>query len=84
MNYNKAMVRASAHFLTDQLPDDWYEMTDEEIKKFLYMTTPFEYSDTGEIFDAIQALAIDFQNVWNECKKAHNIGLTSYTFTAQP
>ena len=73
MNYNKAMVRASAHFLTDELPDDWYKMTDEEIKKFLYMNACLDYADMDDIFNAIDVLAMEFVEIWNDCKRAYDV-----------
>ena len=32
---NEAFIRASSHFLTDEYPVNWQDMTEEELLKFI-------------------------------------------------
>ena len=50
---------ASAHFLTDSLPDDWQNMSDEEIDEFLadHVWQPLEDWDVKDVWQQIGQIA---------------------------
>jgi hypothetical protein len=59
---NEAFIRASAHFLTDEYPVDWQDMTEEELLKFIgeNQWQHFEDCDPEYVWEHIENLAHDF------------------------
>ena len=59
---NEAMIRASGHFLTNEFPVDWQDMTEEELLKFIdeNQWQHFEGYDAVYVWEHIENLAQDF------------------------
>ena len=59
---NEAFIRASSHFLTEEYPANWQDMTDEELLKFIdeYQWEQFEGYDAEYVWEHIEILAQDF------------------------
>ena len=59
---NEAFIRASSHFLTDEYPVDWQDMTEEELLKFIDENQwhHFEDCDPEYVWEHIETLAQDF------------------------
>ena len=59
---NEAFIRASAHFLTDEFPANWQDMTEEEFLKFIdeNQWQHFEDQDAVYVYEHIENLARDF------------------------
>lgn len=59
---NEAYIRASSHFLTDEYPADWQDMSEEELLKFIdeNQWQHFENEDAEYVFEHIENLAQDF------------------------
>tara|TARA_E500000318_G_scaffold27707_1_gene27891 strand:- start:577 stop:801 length:225 start_codon:yes stop_codon:yes gene_type:complete len=59
---NEAMIRASGHFLTNEFPVDWQDMTEEELLKFILENEwcYFEGADAVDVWSHIENLAMDF------------------------
>lgn len=59
---NEAYIRASSHFLTDEYPADWQDMTEDELLKFIdeNQWEHFEGEDAVYVFEHIENLARDF------------------------
>jgi hypothetical protein len=55
----EAFTLASGHFLTDQLPDEFDDWSEEQRLGFIedHKWQPFEYWDSAEIYDEICQLA---------------------------
>lgn len=60
----EAYIKASSHFLTEQFPDNFDEMDEEEILKFIneHRWQPFENKFADEVWGNIEVLAEDFIN----------------------
>jgi len=71
MTLEEALIRASGHFLTEELTLDVLE-NDEKLMNFIddNKTVDFETCTNDHIFELIELLAKDFQTVYAE-------GLTS-------
>ena len=63
--HHKHIARASSHFLCESLPDNWQEMSDDELDQFLttYAWEPFEYWPTDDVWELIDSLALEIQNI---------------------
>jgi len=59
---NEAYIRASSHFLTEEYPADWQDMSEEELLKFIdeNQWCYFEGVDAVDVFEHIETLALDF------------------------
>ena len=59
---NEAYIRASSHFLTDEYPADWQDMSEEEMLKFIdeNQWQHFEGEDAVYVYEHIENLALDF------------------------
>ena len=67
MNYEQAIIRASSHFLTKQLPEEWVGWEDEQIENFLekHMMLDMEW-DIVDLWDCIETLSDDFVELTEE------------------
>jgi hypothetical protein len=65
MTYNELMRRMSKHILTEELPYDWQELPSVELAEFLvaHAWEPFQNKDAEEIYEIIDSLAIDVENL---------------------
>ncbi len=63
MTKKKAYILASRHFLTDEFPANWEELSDGDLDVFIdqHRWEPFEYHPTTFIWECIDGLANDFQ-----------------------
>lgn len=78
MDTNNKQVReiyilASSNFLTDKIPEDYFDMTEEDQNQFLEDHTwqPFEYWDVKDVWDEINSAArgiYDYVNYVNKGK----------------
>jgi len=62
MDRNQLTQRLSGHFLSENLPDDWHEMSEEDLTTFIEENTwePLErYGNGDEIFTLIESLVDD-------------------------
>jgi hypothetical protein len=59
---NEAFIRASSHYLTEEYPADWQDMTEEELLKFIddNLWEHFEGYDAVYVWEHIENLAQDF------------------------
>jgi hypothetical protein len=64
MNMKNAIIKASGHFLTEHLPENWQDMTEEDINQFMKDHTweRLEGVDLDEVWGHIEILAMDFKN----------------------
>ena len=67
MKYDQAIIRASSHFLTKQLPEDWVEWEQEWVDNFLenHMMLGMAW-DIVDLWDCIETLANDFVELTEE------------------
>jgi hypothetical protein len=65
------VVRASGHFLSEHLPDDYQELSEEELHQFISDNAwePLENTEPSHIMDCIDVLALDFQKLLKECNQ---------------
>jgi hypothetical protein len=63
-NKNEAYIKASSHFLTEELPANWEDMTEEELFLFIseHEWVYFEGVNSEEVWEHIENLAQDFIN----------------------
>jgi len=63
MNRNQLFQRLSGHFLSENLPEDWHEMSEDELIAFIEENTwePLEYCSGDEIFESIFTLVEDVE-----------------------
>lgn len=68
MNRNKLFQRLSGHFLSEHLPENWHEMSDEELNDFIEVNAwePIEHLNTGEIFELIDTLTTEVEIIIGE------------------
>lgn len=59
---NEAYIRASSHYLTNEYPVDWQDMTEEELLKYIddNQWEHFEGMDAVYVWEHIENLAYDF------------------------
>lgn len=59
MKYENAVVWASGHYLTEHLPENWIDWSDEELYSFIteHVWEPFENHDAPSVFEFIGQLA---------------------------
>lgn len=59
---NEAYIRASSHFLCNELPKDWYTLSKEDLYDFVNdeVWQPFEGRSTAYVWAQIENLALDF------------------------
>ena len=60
----KAYIKASSHFLTEEYPSNWEDMTEEELLQFIsdHEWEHFEGVEPEEVAEHIHNLAEDFIN----------------------
>jgi len=58
----------SAGYLTEPLPDDWHELSEEEQETFLRNNAwePFEYWPEWDVYEAILALTYNVEKLIQE------------------
>jgi len=63
MTKDKSYIIASSHFLTNELPKNWSELSDGDLDIFIDKNrwAPFEDKSTSFIWECIEVLARDFQ-----------------------
>ena len=63
MNRNQLFQRLSGHFLSENLPEDWHEMSEDELIAFIEENVwePLEYCSGDEIFKSIFTLVEDVE-----------------------
>ena len=63
ITHKQAIIFASGHYLTEHLPDEYDEWTDEELDSHLleFVWQPFEYHSAEQIWEHIENLAYDFK-----------------------
>ena len=68
MTKNEAIIKASSHYLTKDLPENFDEMEEDGIFDFIKSNVwqPFENSDEAFIASCIEELADDIQEAYNE------------------
>lgn len=68
ITHKQAIIFASGHYLTEHLPDEYDEWTDEELDSHLleFVWEPFEYYSGEQIWEFIEHLAYDFKNTIKE------------------
>ncbi len=61
----KHIARASAHFLTERLPDNWQDMSDPAVDQFMinHAWEPFERWDIQDVWELIEQIAMEFYNI---------------------
>ena len=61
--FNKLFIRLSGHFLAEHLPDNFFEMTEEEQMLTIVdqQWEPFEYHSAEDVYDLIDSLTYDVQ-----------------------
>lgn len=59
----ESIIWASGHYLTEHLPEEYDEWTDEELDSHLleFVWQPFEYHSAEQIWEYIENLAYDFK-----------------------
>jgi len=63
--YDKLFVRLSGHFLSEHLPDDFFDY-DEDSQMILIENNawePFEHHKAEDVYDLIDSLTYDVQNI---------------------
>lgn len=74
MNKTQALIRASAHYLTDPIPEEFFDWDHNKQNLFLedYAWEPFEACDGEELYQHIDHLALDMMNIADEkkCEKS--------------
>ena len=62
---DKYMVEASGHYFTEHLPDDWHTWDEEQLEEWCASNTwePFEYHDTGWVFEQADGLALSIHRL---------------------
>lgn len=65
MTYSEIVRRMSRHFLTEELPEDWDNLSDDELDEFLvdHAWEPFQYWEADRIAEVIDAVASDVENM---------------------
>ena len=65
MKRKDSIVLASQFFLTKELPQNWEELSTEEVDNFLidYAWEHFEHCDADYIWENIEVLAVSFEQV---------------------
>jgi len=60
----KAYIKASSHFLTEEYPSNWEDMTEEGLLQFIsdHEWEYFEDVEPEEVAEHIHNLAVDFVN----------------------
>jgi len=63
--YDKIFIRLSGHFLSEHLPDNFFEMDDDEQMGYIseFVWQPFEYHSPEDVYGLIDALTWDVQNI---------------------
>ena len=69
--WRKLFARISAHYLTERLPDNWHEMSDDALDKFFeeHAWEPFEYWDTDDVFDQIATVTNEVASILVELRE---------------
>ena len=75
MNKTQAIIRASAHYLTDPIPEEFFDWDYNKQNDFLqdYAWEPFEDCAGEELYRRIDNLALDMMNIAHE-KKCEECG----------
>jgi len=73
MNKTKAYIRASKHYLTDELPSNFDELDEQEIMDFIrdHRWEPLEEWEPHGIWEMIDSLAREFLEVSNQPTQKH-------------
>ena len=63
--YNKLFIRLSGHFLSEHLPNDFFTYDEDDQMKIIedHVWLPFEYFSGGDVYDLIDSLTYDVQNI---------------------
>ena len=64
MPSNSAIVWASGHFLIREFPDNFEDLSEEQIDTFIedYICEDYEYHSVGDVYSMIENLAYDAVN----------------------
>jgi hypothetical protein len=68
MNKTAAYIKASRFYLTEELPTNLFDLGEQEIMDFIQdrKWQPFEYWQAHEVWELIEGLAEEFQEVSNQ------------------
>ena len=67
MNYDQAIIRASSHFLTKSLPEEWVDWDEDQVDNFLEQYAMLDMVwDVADLWDCIETLAYDFIELTKE------------------
>lgn len=63
--YERLFIRLSGHFLSEHLPDDFFTYDEDDQMTLIedYHWQPFEYHSAGDVYDLIDSLTYDVQNI---------------------
>lgn len=74
MTKEQALIRASAHYLTEPIPEDFFDWNEQKQNTFLTLNAwqPFEEYPPEDIYQCIDDLALDMMNIACEkkCEKS--------------
>jgi hypothetical protein len=74
MNYDQAIIKASCHFLTQELPEEWVEWSRGQLNDFLEKHAILDMAwDIADLWDCIETLAYEFIEMWNTFRLGYNI-----------
>jgi hypothetical protein len=64
----EAYIFASGHYLTNHLPEDWEDWSEEKLDSFVEdnVWLPFEGWSAGDVWDNIANLAADLQDCYQK------------------
>jgi hypothetical protein len=68
--YEKLFIRLSGHFLSEHLPDDFFTYDEEDQMTLIedHHWQPFEYHSPQDVYDLIDNLTYDVQNILEKGK----------------
>lgn len=71
MQRNKAIQIMSAHYLTEQFPENWHQWSDRKLEKFMvdHSWHPFAHWDAFDVFRQIDQAAIELCHQIKEDRK---------------
>ena len=67
VHYHESIIWASAHYLAEQLPEEYVDWEEQKLDDFLRdnVWQPFEYYDVNFVWECIIGLAYDFRETLN-------------------
>ena len=74
--HNRCMIEASGNFLTEAFPNNWEDMEDDDLMKFItgHAWEPFQDYRGEDIFEYIESCAYGIESLFKSMEEARAHG----------